>query len=449
MLKKILRYTLFTSFVVVALLVAAVAPIDDTPYDQLSCKKTTQNNIARFQPTVIQAVNGFEIGWGQANITPKKPAELVGYGLNRYGKPTAEVHDSLFVRTLLIGNEKSSVAVISYDLLFVSEELATAVRERTQRVFPRLQYLYFSATHTHHSFGGWSGSGLASNLLLDGLQQEVVDFLVQQTVEALLVAHRQQQRATLSYHEVAAPAHIRNRVAENAPKDTYLRYFHCKNQANEEAIWVTYAAHNTVMPVEKIAFSNDYVGLLLKNLTQKVNFAIFTAGMVGSHNLYCQAATIAAIQPCANALADSILHHQPVQALKNITQLRFGNVPIVLRSPQLRIAEGWRLRPWLFEALMGKMQPYISFLQINDIKLMGMPCDFSGELLPDIQALIGKKNPLCITSFNGSYIGYISHDRHYKGIVHEKQNYEIRDMNWFMPEAGSYFTWVVGELNKK
>jgi neutral ceramidase len=449
MLKKILRYTLVFILFLLGLLVATISPIDDTPYQQLACHAQSKKAIDDFQPTVMQAHTGFEIGWGQANITPTEPAELVGYGLNRYGKPTTEVHDSLFVRTLLIGNQQKNIAIVSFDLLFVSEELATAVRERVRRVFPTLQYVYFSATHTHHSFGGWSGSGLASNLLLGGLQPKVLDRLVQQTIEALLVAHRQQQKATMTYQEVYAPAHIHNRVADNAPKDAYLRYFYCKNQANEEAIWVTYAAHNTVMPVEKIAFSNDYAGILLQNLTSKVKFSIFTAGMVGSHNLYCQRDAITEILPCANALADSILANKPIEQIQTVTQLRFGDVPVALRSPQLRIAEGWRLRPWLFEALMGTMQPYMSFLQINDTKIIGMPCDFSGELFHDIQALTGKENPLCITSFNGSYIGYVSHDRHYEGIVHEKQNYEIRDMNWFMPQEGSYFTWLVAQLAAK
>ncbi|MFY7788486.1 MAG: neutral/alkaline non-lysosomal ceramidase N-terminal domain-containing protein [Thermoflexibacteraceae bacterium] len=449
MLKKISFYILLICLSLLGIVIAAIAPIDDTPYQQLPCQAQSKKAIDDFQATVIQAHTGFEIGWGQANITPTKPTELVGYGLNRYGKPTTEVHDSLFVRTLLIGNQQKNVAIVSFDLLFVSEELAAAVRERVRRVFPTLQYVYFSATHTHHSFGGWSGSGLASRFLLGGLQTQVLDGLVQQTIEALLIAHRQQQKATMTYQEVYAPTQIHNRVADNAPKDAYLRYFYCKNQSNEEAIWVTYAAHNTVMPVEKIAFSNDYVGLLLQKLTSNVKFSIFTAGMVGSHNLYCERANISDIQPCANALADSILKHKSIQEVQNVGQLRFGDVPIALRSPQLRIAEGWRLRPWLFEVLMGKVQPYMSFLQINDTKLIGMPCDFSGELMPDIQALRDIKNPLCITSFNGSYIGYVSHDRHYEGLIHEKQNYEIRDMNWFMPQEGSYFTWLVAQLAAK
>jgi hypothetical protein len=47
---------------------------------------------------------------------------------------------------------------------------------------------------------------------------------------------------------------------------------------------------------------------------------------------------------------------------------------------------------------------------------------------------------LCITSFNGGYVGYIVPHHYY-----QLQHAEARQMNWVGPHTGEMLTWIIGE----
>ena len=76
---------------------------------------------------------------------------------------------------------------------------------------------------------------------------------------------------------------------------------------------------------------------------------------------------------------------------------------------------------------------------------MGTPCDFSGELVPDLEkGLAAPEENLIMTSFNGGYIGYITPDKYYN-----LKKYETRDMNLFGPYNGAYLSEMITRLLQK
>jgi hypothetical protein len=80
--------------------------------------------------------------------------------------------------------------------------------------------------------------------------------------------------------------------------------------------------------------------------------------------------------------------------------------------------------------------------RIINIVFSGTPCEFSGELIPEIKAGINQpKLDLIITSFNGGYIGYITKDCWY-----DLKEYETFIMNWFGPNNGQYFVNIIQNL---
>jgi len=84
-------------------------------------------------------------------------------------------------------------------------------------------------------------------------------------------------------------------------------------------------------------------------------------------------------------------------------------------------------------------------LKIGNNVLIGTPCDYSGELMPEIvRTAQFKKLNLMVTSFNGGYVGYITHDRHY-----DLDAYETRVMNWYGPQNGIYFQEIIQEILNK
>jgi hypothetical protein len=81
-------------------------------------------------------------------------------------------------------------------------------------------------------------------------------------------------------------------------------------------------------------------------------------------------------------------------------------------------------------------------LRIGKLIMVGMPCDYSGELvkpLADFAASKGKE--LRITIFNGGYAGYITKDAYY-----DIPGYETRVMNWFGPGNAAYFSEIIHRI---
>lgn len=107
----------------------------------------------------------------------------------------------------------------------------------------------------------------------------------------------------------------------------------------------------------------------------------------------------------------------------------------------MRISPYFRLRPWVFSYLLGEDQPTIQAFKIGTVIFLGMPCDYSGEFMSDLEKVADKfDNKVIVTGFNGGYVGYITPDQYYfldRG--------EVRDMNWYGPGNGKYFL----ELNSR
>ena len=113
-----------------------------------------------------------------------------------------------------------------------------------------------------------------------------------------------------------------------------------------------------------------------------------------------------------------------------------------MREAHLRISTKLRIRPWVFNKITEQSKAYLSLLKIGDIILVGTPCDFSGELINDIESKANRFNHnIMVTSFNGGYIGYITNDKWY-----DLKEYETFTMNWFGPYNGSYFIYLINNL---
>ncbi|MDQ3291051.1 MAG: hypothetical protein M3Q05_07150 [Bacteroidota bacterium] len=134
-------------------------------------------------------------------------------------------------------------------------------------------------------------------------------------------------------------------------------------------------------------------------------------------------------------MAAKIQNYQKNTSFTFETDLRSAYFPLTLNKPQWRIREK-RLRPWLFYTVFGKYPAGLSLLQVGPVLFMGTPCDFSGELLPEISSAATALNrKVMVTSFNGSYIGYVTPEKYFN-----LKKYETRDMNFFGPYTGTYLT---------
>lgn len=435
-LKKIGKILFITFSVVLLLIILLFKGVDKSPKANNLYYQKTKQHLDSFE-VEKHIGNAYEIGWSKANITPKYPLDLAGF--KPRGKSDS-IADSLYVRTLYISNKKMNVAIVSYDLLMVHPIILDKVNEGLKDLNIKV---YYSATHTHNSFGNWSPD-LLSSFILGSYKDSVVESLAQKTVKTVLEAKQRVKNSTISYFEFHNPSQVMYRLKTTGGiVDDLVRGIKIKRSDSSEAILSTFSAHPTTLNRNANYISGDYPGKLNELLEKKVEFSIFCAGAVGSHGpLIKGEMSLSNKDEYARKLAQAIINHKNNHN-KYISDfaMSFYRFNMFLREPHLRLNEYVRIRPWLFNTIIGDLTADIQVLQLGDIIFMGMPCDFSGELISQLNV---NEKQLILTSFNGNYIGYITKDSLYDQKLHE-----IEQMNWFGPYNGAYFVEMMNGLLEK
>ena len=443
-MKIFLKRTFRVILVLLLLVVSLIWKIDRTPFDGSEIHQEMRQQLASFQTAVSENDSLFSVGWAKENITPNFPVTLVGY---RPRGPHQSVHDSLFVRTMLFENSSQEYAIIAIDLLLFPPHLKKKLAERLPEIGFKIEQTYFSATHTHTSFGGWDNS-LAGGFITGKYNENIVNLLCDKIISSIQKARKNTEKAEIGFTKIAAPEYVRNRInPHNGTVDTWLRVIKVKKQSGKVGLITTYAAHSTHISKKWLILSGDYPTALHNSLEQnnKVDFSLFCSGMVGSHTSKEIPDGFESIADFGQKLANKILPQLDNISLSKPKGMGLQHLPILLPKSQLRIDDELKVRDWVFSALMGKLDADITVFRLGNILLLGMPCDFSGEISVDSNFDALAKNQgldLMISSFNGKYIGYITADKNYDTQKKE----EVRALNWVGPEKGKYFVEIVESI---
>lgn len=427
-------------FVVFLLLFISVvtSPIDRSKWQGHPKYQATFSQIDSLD--IKGSTNAFlEAGWAKVNITPQEPTQLVGF---KPRGPYKSVHDSLFVRSVALRVASKTVCIVSYDLLLAPPQVVEKVKEE---LGAKNVSLYFSATHTHTGFGGWD-SQKVSTFITGSYNEERFNRLILQTLKAVNQSVENLSRASIGYGEVAAKDWVKNRLVDGGNVDDKLRIIKIKKQTNESCAIVSFSAHTTNIPSKILQLSRDYPGILVDNLeSSTADFAMFMGGMMGSHKPKNPGLSdFELAETMGKALAQKAKSIYNSIEMQQSTSLYYHTIFVGLPKAQLRLTKNIGVRSGVFDFLFGELEASITYLRLDDILLLGMPCDFSGELYLDgnlKQTAELQDTKLFISSFNGDYIGYITPDRYYETSAKE----ELRVLNWVGPDKGDYFI----ELSKK
>src|SRR5690606_32032271 len=200
--------------VIIVFLALSVIPIDHTqPRDQEHYATMRRNLQALDTVKMPRASSGFSAGYGKVNITPWQPTSMAGSGLRRLHYEG--VHDSIYVRCVVIGNGTRKAAIVSLDMLLVPPEVTAGLEGALSGTAFSLNNVYLSATHTHSSIGNW-GKRLSGYLYSGPYDQHLVDGLVVSIAEAIQQADQSQRPAQLFVGKIPVPDMLYNRVAREA-----------------------------------------------------------------------------------------------------------------------------------------------------------------------------------------------------------------------------------------
>lgn len=355
------------------------------------------------------------------------------------------VHDSVYARLMYFKLDSVNVAIINIDLLIfpplLKEAILSKIKAKQSNVF-----LYFSATHTHNSIGGWDNS-IAGKFVSGTFHEEWIENVAQKIAEA--VTKQKPIRSVINYWESEANDLTVNRIAyEKGLEDGRIRGLQITRDDSAKALLFSFSAHPTSITKKSLSLSVDYPGKTIELIEEHFDFGMFLSGMVGSHSFeHLDKENFDLVDLEGRLVTEKINARNNFEKEDSIS-ISYAHIPIAFGPSQLRISDNWKVRNWVLSSLLGNLKGELTYLRLGDIVMIGTPCDFSGEIFVrnGLGEFASKYNRhLMITSFNGNYVGYITYDGHYDSI----RNAETREMNWVGPYYGEYFSNMIKMLIEK
>lgn len=424
-------------FILLAMAVT-IAPLNRT-VDRGPLLKKMDAYIDNMQPDNIRS-GAFSVGYAKENLTPGYKTATAGYG-KRLGRQYTSVHDSIYVRTLVVHNGRKRVAIVTADLLIIPPE----VTERLQKELPEIGFslddTYLGAIHSHNSIGNWAKG--ATSILYGSYDDSIVNFITAKIKASILKAAASTQPATIKSGAIPVPNGARNRLIKTGAVDSLLRVVRITRADSSRIILMNFTAHATCLFSRDLQLSRDYPGQLVDKMeAEGYTFAMFMAGSVGSHSADVAEQGWNCVDDMAAKLSKAVADNENSLSTVGPAYLSMQRVPLDLGEPQVKFFHDWRFRPWVFKLAFGEYPVYLTGLRMGNMIWVGTPCDFSGEFDNSIDSL-ARQNGLraMITSFNGGYIGYVTPTAYY-----DVNHYETQLMNWYGPGNSEYLTHSIEKL---
>ena len=310
-----------------------------------------------------------------------------------------------------------------------------------------LPIFLYTASHTHSGPGGWGDRAL-EELIAGEYDERAASAIYSAIKDSILVAFEDLQAAEYSWITVQTEEHLRNRTVDGGEVDGTLEALVLrKSGTGELAMLSLFGAHATCLGDENRELSGDYPGHLVRELEQdqRVSFAAFAAGCVGSHSPRSAGDGEQRAKTLGQALAERLLEEVPTLEYRHEARLTASQWEMPTPELQVRVGRSWRLSP-VATGLIHQPGAAFSAFRIDDHLWVGVPFEVSGMLSKPLRSRARSAgfSSLTISSFHKDYLGYLIPD----SIYAEGDEYEAQ-MNFLGPSGGSYFEEVIETFLEK
>ncbi len=434
MRKKLTWAALILLGLLVVFVASTVTLTYDRPLGQTSHFKDTMEGLFDIPATT----NGdtVKVGWAKVNLEPPYPTPIA-IDAHRNG-PYEYILDSIYARAFVFDNGISKAAFVTVDMLIFPPAVTAVLNDSLAGTGFSLGNVYLSATHTHSSIGAWA-PGFVGGMFGGKYDPAIVAHIAYCVAQAIREASKDVVKAQIGFNQMHSSELVYNRLLDDSTHtDPWFRYLRISRDDGKHAIITSFAAHPTFLHDSVMKIHRDYPGKLVVLLQSMpiIDFAAFAGGAMGSMGpVHQEKGPWLGLEQMAVDLYYKVMQSWNNTEMVYITQINSAHIPLHMPEEQVRLTNTLRLRPWVVRRLFGTNTPFISGLRLGNTVFIGMPCDFSGELVAGIDSFAQSQGRhLMITSFNGDFVGYITQDRHY-----HMDAYETRTMNWFGPHNGRYF----------
>lgn len=423
----------------------------DAPYYQKSLQLTDslKQQIRINQDSVLA-------GFAKISITPGlgsnvddaasgkfKTVPLAGFGA-RKGKGASGIHDSIFVKAVALKIGEQAVVFVGADLLIMPPNITDTVSLILEKQGISREQVVFSASHTHSSLGAW-GPGFIGEQFAGKVNPNVVKWLAQQISKAVTNAIADLRPAQIGYGIFKAGNFTRNRlIGDKGIKNDDFGYIYLEQLGGKKAVMGSFSAHSTTMGAGNMEISGDYPGYWQRKMeATSVDLAVFLAGSVGSQSPVGEGKDFERPKMIGESLADSLNRYLPKTKLDRTIQLSAVSIKMPLPEFHIRISDHRNLTTAVSNKLMPfPMNPYLQAIRIGQFVWISTPADFSGEYAVQFKNNLAVRGfQANISSFNGSYVGYIIPGRYFY-----MDEYESKTMGWFGPNMGEYTMDVIRRM---
>jgi hypothetical protein len=221
---------------------------------------------------------GLQVGFAEVDITPviarDKPVYMAGFGENRVA---TGVLDPLMARAIALADGKSTMAMVSLDLVGLSYANTLAVRRR----LPEFSYVLVSCTHNHEgpdTIGLWGPSPFKS-----GVDREYIRRVEDSAVRAIREAKRNLKPAKARIG-MARDGNLLHDSREPYVKHDEVVAIHFASPDRQEplGLLVQWNCHPETLADKNTQLSADYVASTVKTLKEKHRCpVIYLTGTVG------------------------------------------------------------------------------------------------------------------------------------------------------------------------
>ena len=370
-------------------------------------------------------------GAARIEITPGKEdaLPLSGYAARKEGHKG--IHDSLYVRAIVLSDGAARAAIVTADLIGFSHGFWNTVSERivSEAKIPR-ENIMIAGTHTHSAP---SPGTYEPAIDPDSRQGRYIRRVQDTMVDAVRQAQQQMQPARIGAANGRANVNLNRRavagdgslwlgVDPDGPADKTVAVLKIETAAGEPlAIFANYGVHGTGMGQDSYLISADVPGASSRYVEQRFKdklVAVWTSGAAGDLcPIYDRSPSrFNGIDAIGRILGEEIL--RTAEKIKTSPRASIRGAQKVVTCPGQKLVPGPRGRA---DGRFEDAEPVpirLSLLRVNDIAITGV----SGEVLTMVGQRLKREsklpNTMMVTHCNGSS-GYLPDDAAYKQLSYE------------------------------
>ncbi len=374
-----------------------------------------------------------------------KMVPLAGFGA-RKGKPATGIHDSIFVKAVAIRSGDRTFVFIGADLLIMPPNITDSVCILLAGKGIKRDQLIFSATHSHSSLGAW-GPGVIGKLFAGGYNSNTEKWISQQITKAVTCAIDDLKPARLGSGSFNANNYTNNRLTgDQGTINKDFSFIVIEQAGRKKAVIGSFSAHATTLGDENMEVSGDYPGYWERKTEAAFGGpALFLAGSTGSQSPQAAGNGFDKPKMIGEALADSMMLNMPMVEMSSTPSVSILSLKPYLPEYHIRLTTRRNLTSFISRKLMPEpINARLQVIRIGNLLWITTPCDFSGEYALQIKNSMAVKGfKTVVSSFNGSYTGYIIPGKYFY-----LDEYESKMMGWFGPTMGDYTMDLISRISE-